>query len=288
MKRILVTGGNGQLGQELKRMAPLHPHFDWIFLNRSSLDITVPAQISTVFHDFSPDVCINCAAYTKVDAAESDPVLSNSINTHGVENLVNECTKFNARLIHFSTDYVYNPEEPIPIDEDFACTPQSNYGLSKLNGDLAVQSSKVPWLIFRVSWLYSSFGSNFVKTMIRLGREKDTIRVVNDQVGSPTYARDLAEVVITSLGAKLDLWNEVYHYSNQGRVSWMDFAKEIFRLMNYDCKVIPLTSEEFGAAAKRPAWSVLSTKKIHDAFGLVAKDWKKSLKDCVEELTSLN
>ena len=288
IKRILVTGSRGQLGKEFHRASSSFPEYEWYFLDRSSLDITSDIAVKGVLENLDPDICINCAAYTKVDNAESHREIALAVNAEGPKILAKQCEENNCRLIHFSTDYVYNIREQIPITEDSECAPLSFYGLSKLKGDQAIQSASIPWLIFRVSWLYSAFGSNFVKSMIKLGREKKEIKVVNDQIGSPTFAGDLVAAVMTSLRLNLKYWNEIYHFCNRGQVSWFDFAQEIFRAKKYNCSLTPISSKEFGAPAIRPSWSVLSTGKIEETTNIEVVNWEKSLKSCIEELTLLS
>ncbi len=290
MTHILVTGASGQIGQELQFLAAQFPDFQFHFVSRNELDITDKTLIDNLFHLQKFDYCINCAAYTAVDKAESEPNLANQINVEGVKNLAEACENTGAALIHFSTDYVYHNTQNTPFKEDDPTNPQSVYAKTKLAGELAAQAVCANTMIIRTSWVYSSFGHNFVKTMLRLGAERPELRVVFDQVGTPTYARDLAKAVLEIISKVEDqevdcsLLRGVYHYSNEGVCSWYDFALAIFEIEQMDCHVVPIETREYPTPARRPPYSVLNKARIKNTFGLEISHWHLALRRCLTTL----
>ncbi len=281
-KVILVTGANGQLGKEFRELSKAFEEFEFLFSTRETLDITDQAQVYNAVSKFRPDYIINCAAYTAVDKAETESDLAFLINSSAVGHLSMACRLYGGKLIHFSTDYVYDSVTDSPLKETDLCQPQSVYGKSKRAGETVLENSEIDWINLRVSWLYSSFNHNFVKTMIRLGSEKEELSIVNDQVGAPTYARDLASAVMTIINIESgSVWKQHYNYSNQGQTNWADFAKEIFAQSNINCKVKTTTTAAYNAPAHRPLWSVLSKKKLTDTFDINLNDWQKSLSACL-------
>lgn len=283
-KTILVTGAGGQLGQCLKQCAPDWPQFNFIFTDRGQLDIADKAMTEAWFNKIAPvDYCLNCAAYTAVDKAESEPKRAFAINRDGVAYLAEACRKRSVSLIHFSTDYVYGGQTNRPLTEDAPVQPAGVYAQSKLEGERRALQINPLTTVIRTSWVYSEFGHNFLKTMLRLGRERKELNVVFDQVGTPTYAGDLAEAVLTMIEAvesgkiSRDLLSGVYHYSNEGVASWYDFAEAIFELSGLAVNVHPIESKDFPTPAARPAFSVLNKAKIKAAFGLEIAHWRVAL-----------
>ena len=283
---ILVTGSSGQLGQSIKTIAAGYPDYEFVFANRQQLDLSYETSITNFFEHQTFDVIINCAAYTAVDKAESEPELADQINHLAVQKLSKIAKQKNAKLIHISTDYVFNGKQYRPYLETDSIEPQSVYGQTKLSGEQAIQNTlKNNAVIIRASWVYSEYGNNFVKTMLRLGKERGEINVVSDQIGSPTYATDLAKVILKIIDSKgyqdKDKATEIYHHSNKGEISWYDFTKEIFKLAKIDCKVSPITTEQYPTPAKRPKNTLMSKDKIAEIFSVNILDWKKSLEACI-------
>ncbi len=283
---ILVTGGNGQLGSELKHIEFQYPQLNCSFTDLEELDITNQDDVISYVKEHNIGLIINCAAYTAVDKAESDIEKARLINATAVKNLVNACELSSAKLIHISTDYVFNGEVFCPLKESDQVTPLGVYGDTKLDGEQFVVASSVEGLIIRTSWLYSSFGNNFVKTMMRLGVERESLGVIFDQVGTPTYAADLAGAImsIISSNEKLDKNGKVYHFSNEGVASWFDFALAIFELSGIKCIINPIESSEYPTPAKRPYYSVLNKKKIKRDFNISIPYWRESLRSCLREI----
>lgn len=286
--KILVTGANGQLGNELQFLANRYPNYSFLFTDVDTLDITKSGQAEKFVKDNPVDFIINCAAYTAVDKAEADRDNAFLINTVAVDYLVDAAQDCNACLIHISTDYVFDGSKNTPYDEEDAAIPESMYGDTKNEGEKLVLYADIDSLIIRTSWLYSTFGNNFVKTMLRLGAEKDELKVVFDQIGTPTYARDLAAAILEIIG-KLKFeegkqFQEIYHYTNEGVASWFDFASEIFRQKKITCKVNPVDTSEFPTPAKRPAFSVLNKTKIKADFGIEIPHWVDSLSNMLKDL----
>ncbi|MCQ0112051.1 dTDP-4-dehydrorhamnose reductase [Zhouia amylolytica] len=284
MSKIWVTGAAGQLGSEFKELA-MQSSDTFIFTDRSELDITDQEAIEVFLEKHDVDVFINCAAYTAVDSAESEKELAYLINAKAVGYLAEACKRHAVKMIHISTDYVFDGEggEPYqPMDE---LAPINEYGASKLAGERAMQEvNPTHSMIIRTSWVYSPYGKNFVKTMLRLGAEKERLKVVSDQFGSPTYARDLAEAILTILPNLNNEKVEVYHYSNEGVCSWHEFAIAIMELANLDCEVLPINTADFPTKAPRPGYSVLDTESIKQDFNINIPHWKDSLKSCLERL----
>lgn len=289
MKKILITGSNGQLGNEIQKIAKRFPELSFVYTDVDQLDITDPTALNKFCEGNGFDFFVNCAAYTAVDKAETDKDLAYKINCNAVMNLAQAASKTNAVLIHVSTDYVFNGTSCCPYTENDPINPQSVYGDSKAQGEKeALKYDKS--LVIRTSWLYSSFGANFVKTMMRLGAEKKELKVIFDQVGTPTYAGDLAFSILTIIDKFSEEPNSagIYHFSNEGVCSWYDFAVEIMNYYSYPCKVIPIESKEYPSVVKRPFYSVLNKSKIKSTFGLEIPHWKTSLFECLNELQPKN
>ena len=283
--KILVTGSNGQLGSEFRLLAPACPDFQFIFTDVAELDITSEADVSAMVKDEQPAVIINCAAYTAVDKAEQEDNLAFLINATAVGNLARVASKFNALLIHISTDYVFDGKGFKPYIEDDPTNPVSLYAKSKHAGEQQVQSYANKALIIRTSWLYSEFGHNFVKTMMKYGKERGLLNVDFDQTGTPTYARDLAQTILDILQKqKISDGVEVFHYSNEGVTSWYDFAKAIIELSGITCKINPIETKEYPLPATRPFYSVFNKSKIKQRFQIEIPYWKDSLKVCIQRL----
>ena len=278
MNNILVTGGKGQLGSELRDLALNHPNYNFFFTDRSQLDITNHAAVDAFITKNEIDTLINCAAYTAVDKAESEPDLANAINHLAVKNMAEVAKAQQIKLVHISTDYVFDGRSHKPYVETDATNPQSVYGQTKLDGELAIQAvNPANSIIIRTSWVYSKFGDNFVKTMLRLAETRNELSVVADQIGSPTNAADLAKAILTVLPQIENNFPEIYHYSNEGVCSWHDFAKAIFEIKELSIRVNPIESSQYPTAAKRPFFSVLSKQKIKNTFKLHIPNWKYSL-----------
>jgi len=293
MKTVLVTGSEGQLGQELTTLANNHGQYQFTFIDRDELDLSDKEAIDVFFQDQHFDIIINCAAYTAVDKAEQEPDLADAINHLAIKQIAERAQRQNSKLIHISTDYVFDGTNHRPYTETDVTNPQAVYGLSKLKGELAVQQQMTDnAIIIRTSWVYSSFGSNFVKTMLGLGQTRDQLKVIFDQIGSPTYARDLAEAIMLIINhpefTRESFQTTLYHYSNEGVSSWYDFAKIIFELSNTNCTVSPIEMKDYPTPAKRPHYSVLNKTKIKQAFNINIPYWQDSLKDCLKSLQEQN
>ena len=271
---ILVTGGKGQLGTELSKLLP-----DAIFVGSKDLDITIYSDVQNFVKQNNIDTIINCAAYTNVDGAESDKYRANQVNALGPRNLA----ETGRNLIHISTDYVFDGNMKRPYNEKDKPNPKSVYGYTKMMGECSVLQAQQPAIIIRTSWLYSDHGKNFLTTMQRLGKERPELNVVNDQIGTPTYAFDLAKAIVDII-PQIDLKNSgVYHFSNMGVCSWYDFACEIMKLSGLDCKVNPIPTSQYPTPAKRPNYSVLDKSKIKKTFGIKIDDWQDALVRCINE-----
>ena len=287
---ILVTGANGQLANEIKEMSSLFPFYKFFFETREELPIEDEEKLKDFFENQQIDFCINCAAYTAVDKAESDEETANEINGDAVGNLAAICKAHQTKLIHISTDYVYDGSIEMPLQEENAVAPLNVYGKSKLKGEELALKKNPETLIIRTSWVYSAFGNNFVKTMLRLMKEKDEIDVVNDQSGSPTYAADLASVImhlVEKVGTG-DSHSGIYNYSNKGVTTWYEFALAIKDAAGLDCTIHPVSSSKFKTAAERPHYSVLDTEKIQEILDEDIPSWKDSLKKCLVKLDNYN
>lgn len=287
---ILVTGSNGQLGNELQVLAPKYPQHSFVFTDVDELNITNKKAVNAFFKENDFQCVINCAAYTNVDKAEEEQGLARKINVQGVKYIAQACAKYDIELMHISTDYVFDGNNHRPYRETDFTHPQSIYGETKLEGEHMVEEFAKTAIIIRTSWLYSSFGHNFVKTMLKYGQEKDELNVVYDQIGTPTYAANLAKLII---GNVEDLqWlqgTHIYHYSDEGVCSWYDFAKEIMTLSNIDCKVNAIESKDYPLPAARPFYSVLNKSKIKDGLkGIEIPYWKDALKICLQKIKENN
>ena len=278
MNNILVTGGNGQLGSELKEITPNFPDYDFLFTDVSDLDITAHDEVRKFIEINNINVIINCAAYTAVDKAESEPELADAINHLAVANFAQIAKENNIKLIHISTDYVFDGTNYEPYVETDTPNPQTVYGKTKLDGELAMRKiNPLNSIIIRTSWVYSKFGNNFVSTMLRLAETKDEISVVSDQIGSPTNAYDLANVILKILPQVSNETVEVFHYSNEGVCSWYDFAKAIFEIKKINIILNPIESIQFPTQAKRPNFSILNKKRIKEKYSFIIPYWRESL-----------
>ena len=274
MLKILVTGKDGQLGQCIKSVAHKYPNLEFSFKSSSELDITNKVKVEFAFSVQQYDYCINCAAYTNVDNAETETELAHNINAVGSKNLAEECLKHQVTLVHISTDFVFDGRGSVPYTENSKTEPLGIYGKTKLEGEEIISKSLKKYFIIRTSWLYSEFGNNFLKTMLRLASDREELGVVNDQIGSPTYAIDLANVVLRLIEDKNTSYG-IYHYSNEGVISWYDFAKEIFRLTKSTIKLNKIETKDYPTKAERPQYSVLDTSKIKHFTDI--SNWKDSL-----------
>jgi dTDP-4-dehydrorhamnose reductase len=294
--RILVTGKNGQLGRSIQKIVNTGTKIDnnqspndFIFVGREELDLGSETSISHYFNNNKFDIIINCAAYTAVDRAEKEQELANQVNHLAVKQLAKIANKKQARLIHISTDYVFDGESDKPYTETDETNPINVYGRTKLTGEKALQAlMPINAVIIRTSWVYSEYGNNFVETMLRLGRERDELSVVNDQMGSPTYATDLAGVILEIIRHNkfrdVAQTTQIYNYSNEGEISWHEFAKEIFKLAEIDYKVSPISTQQYPTPAKRPRNTIMKKDKIVNAFNIKISNWKSSLNTCMKIL----
>ena len=287
---ILVTGSNGQLGSEIRDLADRFTDLNFVFRDLPDLDICNFLELDKFVDKNKIYAIINCAAYTAVDKAEEDIIIAQKVNAEGVLNLVNVLKKVNGKLIHISTDYVYSGESFIPYKETDQVSPIGVYGNTKREGELSVINSDIDGLVIRTSWLYSSYGNNFVKTMLRLGKDREELSVIFDQVGTPTYARDLAITCLTILSKnrknKISLKGRLYHFSNEGVASWYDFAKAIMFIGDVKCNVNPIETKEYPTPAKRPHFSVLNKLKIKSDFEIEIPYWRDSLEECISKLNN--
>ena len=277
---VLVTGANGQLGQAIQFVAGNYPKINFIFCSSSDLDITIKENCDSVFNKQKPDFCINAAAYTAVDKAESEPEQAHLINCIGAKNLAEACKKVNAKLIHISTDFVFDGSKNEPYKESDLPNPKGVYGKTKLEGEIAIQEVFDAYFIIRTSWVYSQFGNNFMKTMLRLASERASLSVVSDQIGTPTNAVDLAECLVTIITEHSKLNTEhygIYNFSNEGQCSWFDFAKKIFEINQVKIEVTPIPTTQFPTPAERPKYSVLDKTKIKTTFGIEIKPWEQTI-----------
>ena len=280
--KILVTGGKGQLGCEINKFSSNY-NYDWLFSDTHIFDLSDLKNINVFLDKSSPDIIINCAAYTSVDNAEVDFVIANTINHKSIELIAKWSYNNNCKLIHISTDYVYDGASMITIKEDARANPVNNYGKTKLFGDLACLKNNPSSIIIRTAWLYSSFGNNFVTKMLNLMKSKSQLNVINDQVGSPTYAADLAEVILRIINTKT--WKPgIYHYTNLGKVSWFDFANDIKSIFGFDVPIVSVSTSEYFQQAKRPKYSLLDNSKIKNTFDINQMNYLDSLNKCIKIL----
>jgi dTDP-4-dehydrorhamnose reductase len=282
---VLIFGANGQLGQSLKSIVTdlKSTAFSFVFLSKEESDITKLSLLEDVFEKYSPKYIINCAAYTQVDLAEDCKEDAYIINVIGAKNIAVLCKRYTSNLIHISTDFVFEGNKTSLMKEDDICKPINYYGLSKFQGEQEIQKTTEKYFIIRTSWLYSEFGNNFAKTMLRLGKEKESLNVVNDQISTPTYAIDLAKFIIHIIESESQK-HGVYHYSNEGISSWYDFAKAIFEYTNNSIRVSPIASTEFKTKAKRPSFSVLDKTKVKTNQNIEIKHWRDSLIECLKKI----
>jgi len=278
MIRVLVTGSNGQLGSEFQEIAPQFTNFQFTWTDIEELDISNPAHVDKYLSENRFDAILNCVGYTNVDKAEEEPEQAMLLNCTAVKNLALNATRHNIFLVHISTDYVFNGRNNRPYTETDQPDPISAYARSKTEGEAVFLSHNQRGIIIRLSWLYSRFGNNFVKTILRLSKTRKEINVVSDQVGSPTWAGDFSSMLLSLLPSMIESKeNKIYHYSNNGSCSWYELAKAIVEISNRDCVVNPITTEEYPLPAKRPAYSVLDKNKISNDYGIVIPHWRSSL-----------
>lgn len=277
MKKILVTGATGQLGSELSVLAPDYPQYKWVFADRTKATLDDLELLRSQLKTINPDIIFNCGAYTAVDKAESEKDLAFKINQQAIQLIAKYTVENNAKLIHISTDYVFDGSSSVALNEEAETNPINVYGESKLAGEVACLKENPDSIIIRTSWVYSKFGNNFVKTMQRLMQEREEINVVNDQIGSPTYAADLAQAMIDIVESSKWI-SGIYNYSNEGEISWHEFALNIKELGNYDCKVGGIPSSSYPTPAKRPNFSLLDKTKIKSVYSLDIPNFKESLK----------
>jgi dTDP-4-dehydrorhamnose reductase len=286
MNNILVTGSNGQLGNELRELAYEYKLYNFFFTDVGELDVTDADKISRFIKSNKIDTLINCAAYTNVDKAESEKGDAILVNATAVKNIAQACNKANALMIHYSTDYVFDGKNYRPYTENDTAAPKSIYGKTKLDGEIEVIFNAKRALIIRTSWLYSSFGRNFVKTIAEKGKTMNELRVVFDQIGTPTYAADLARATMEILPkVKQKIRTEIYNYSNEGVASWYDFAKAIVEIKKLNCKVVPILSKEYPTDAQRPFFTVLDKSRIKKDFEIAIPHWRDSLEVCLAKLS---
>ena len=290
MARILITGAKGQLGNELKVVSGKYFGYDFIFTDIDTLDISDPLKTSQFIHEKKPDWIVNCAAYTQVDKAETDYQSALLVNGTSVKNIAASLKDSTCKLIHISTDYVFDGTANVPYNEFSIPNPVTAYGRSKLEGEKAALTH-IGSMVIRTSWLYSSFGNNFVKTMIRLGNERESVNVVSDQTGSPTYALDLAKVIMHIISGvirnQIAFNAGIYHYSDEGVCSWYDFATAIMEEDGINCKVNPILSADYPTTARRPAYSVLNKSKIKENYNITIPHWRASLQKCIKVMNNL-
>jgi dTDP-4-dehydrorhamnose reductase len=280
---ILVTGSNGQLGSELKELAPLYPQYKFCFFSRTELAIESSEEVERAFALLRPDYVLNCAAYTAVDKAEAEKEQALAVNAEAVGLLAKTAKKYGAKFLHVSTDYVFDGESETPLTEEQPVAPVNFYGETKRRGEEEALKENEESIIIRTSWVYSFYGKNFVKTMMRLMAERESVGVVADQIGSPTYAADLAKAILQIVES--GNWKPgIYHYSNDGVISWAQFAQEIATLLNSSCTVNFITTEQFPTPAKRPRYSVLDKSKIVSTYGVPLIPWQESLQSCMQKL----
>lgn len=283
--QILVTGSNGQLGTEIRKLSGGFDSHRFIFTDVENLDLTGDDKVEMFFQSNHPDIILNCAAYTAVDRAEAEKEQAFALNASVPGHLARIAERTGAKLVHFSTDYIFNGKNHIPYVESDQGDPQSSYGLSKFNGEKEILKHNAAGMIIRTSWLYSEYRTNFVRTILKKSRETNEIRVVFDQIGSPTYAYDLAETILKLIPEISKQTNmEVFHYANEGVTSWYDFAQEIIRIEGIPCNVVPIETSELKLVANRPFYSVLNKTKMKRRFNITIPHWRASLEKCLERI----
>jgi dTDP-4-dehydrorhamnose reductase len=283
---ILVTGSNGQLGKELKQIADNYSQFNFVFASREDLKLHHFGLVESFFIAAKPQYCINCAAYTAVDKAEAEQDMAMLVNGEAVGNLAAICKKYQTKFIHISTDYVFDGESETPYKEDDETGPINTYGKSKLLGEQLCMKEDTDAIIIRTSWVYSSFGHNFVKTMMRLMNERNELNVVADQIGSPTYAADLAKAILDIISS--GKWEAgIYHYSNEGKISWFEFAQAIKEITGSKAIVHPIETAQYPTPARRPHYSLLNKEKIKTTYAVAVPEWKESLQQCITLLQEI-
>ena len=286
--KVLITGSKGQLGSEIKELASEYENLQCVFKDLPELDICDAEVLNTFIIDQHINAVINCAGYTAVDKAEEEALIAQKVNSEGVLSLANALKKVDGKLIHISTDYVFDGNHSQPYKESDPVSPVGVYGKTKRAGELAVLNSSIDAIVIRTSWLYSMYGNNFVKTMLRIGNNKKSIQVVSDQLGTPTYAKDLAKTCLDILSdagsTNISKKGSLYHYSNEGVTSWYDFATAIMEISNIDCKVIPIETKDYPTEARRPMYSVLDKSKIKSDFKVTIPHWRDSLANCIKKI----
>jgi dTDP-4-dehydrorhamnose reductase len=287
---ILITGSNGQLGSEIKDLGTNYKDLNFFFRDLPELNICNAEALNTFVVNQNINAVINCAAYTAVDQAEEDAEIAEQVNVKGVLNLLNTLKKVNGKLIHISTDYVFDGNHFSPYKETDPVSPIGVYGKTKRAGELAVINSNIDSIVIRTSWLYSAYGNNFVKTMLKLGHERDELGVIFDQVGTPTNAADLAktclDILLDKSSANISEKGKIYHYSNEGVASWYDFATAVMKINKLDCEVLPIETKDYPTLAQRPHYSVLNKNKIKKNFKITIPYWRDSLQRCIQKLNS--
>jgi len=283
MTNILITGSHGQLGNEMQQTAKRFPQFNYLYTDIEELDICDKAALDAFVKANAVNVIVNCAAYTAVDKAEDDVELCYKINADAVRNIGEIAAENNLKVVHVSTDYVFDGTNHIPYTEDQPVCPATVYGKSKLAGEQALLKTCKQAVILRTAWLYSSFGNNFVKTMMKLGTERDSLNVIFDQIGTPTYAADLADAIMRIISSK-NFVPGIYHFSDEGVCSWYDFTKSIHRLAGITCDVHPIETKDYPARTPRPHYSVLNKAKIKSTYSIVIPHWEESLERCIKIL----
>ncbi|MDC0593335.1 dTDP-4-dehydrorhamnose reductase [Flavobacteriaceae bacterium] len=281
--KVLVIGSDGQLGLEFQKISNSYDSLSWVFSTIKTLDLLRLDTINSFLNDINPSVIINCAAYTSVDKAETESKLADLINFKAVDIISRWTSDNNKKLVHISTDYVFDGLSKLPLSENSNTNPINQYGNSKLKGEQVCLKNDTNSIIIRTSWLYSSFGKNFVKTMIDLMKKNNSVRLVNDQIGSPTYAYDLAKAILKII-MNYKSESGLFHYSNEGEISWFEFARSIRELYNLDCEIIGVSSNEYKTLAKRPQYSLLNKSKIKKIFNLEIPNYKQSLENCIKAI----
>ena len=285
--KLLITGSKGQLGSEIREISKDYPEYEFFFTSRAELDISEQEEVNRFLTSNEVDVVVNCAAYTAVDKAEVEPEIADKINHLAVKNLAGIAKEKGIGLIHISTDYVFNGQGFRPYPTDHPTDPVNMYGKTKLDGENALKEiAPANSMIIRTSWVYSSYGNNFVKTMLRLGEDRKELKVISDQVGTPTYAKDLARFILTEAVKARNKKTAVYHFSNEGICAWYDFAKEIMEQANLGCVVKPIPTSEYPTPAKRPYYSLMDKSHLSEEFNYSIPHWKESLKNCIEKIVS--